>query len=185
MAYHTPSTQAFDAASHKLAVGALIELLTIDATGCFDFYGNAGAVHRFVSSKKSEAPFQFAGNIFAPWPIETTGWEHTSDTPPRPVVRLADAEGLLLATARRFGSLVNARVTRQLTTAGFAHTGQGSPLEIYNIARMSEADGTQIAFELTTSLELLNRKFPNRLMLRKATTEAESFPALGANKYRS
>ena len=106
-AYNAQSA-GFDAAAHKAAVGTIIELIELDASELLSSSNVPGSIQRVVSSHRVSNPVTFNGNIYAPVPFSSGGWEWTSNAPPRPSITVADGQGVLLATLREYNGLVNA-----------------------------------------------------------------------------
>lgn len=150
-------------------LGDFIELFEFDLTKYNQGYyrlikGDEGAAVQAVS---------WDGNIFAPWPIQTSGWEQSANGPtPRPNIALANTSGILTPLVVNNNSLLGATVTRIRTFERYldggdeADTSQTYPLETYIVDQRTQLNQEIIAWELASYLDQENRKLPGRQILR-------------------
>ena len=100
---------------HSLNPGALVTLYELDATA------QGGAISRFHAGTNGlRQAVVWQGNTYNPFPIEVTGFEFSGKGQiPRPVVRVANVNGLMGALVRDYQDLIGAKLTRKRTMVRF------------------------------------------------------------------
>ena len=103
------------ALAHTLAPGAIVTLYELDATA------QGGAISRFHAGTNGlRQAVVWQGNTYNPFPIEVTGFEFSGKGQiPRPVVRVANVNGLMGALVRDYQDLIGAKLTRKRTMVRF------------------------------------------------------------------
>ena len=165
--------------SQKLDFGARIELLEIDGSAV------GSTTYRITPNARADgAPISFQGMPFVGVNMVTEGWIHDGTGGlPRPTITVADIQGTLMLEVMKHDGLVGVQVKRWITEEAYLDGGSvadGSCYgpEIWSIAKVLEADGTYIKFELAAFIDQRNLKFPGRQMFRK------EFPGLALNRPR-
>ncbi len=136
-----------------------------------------GGIYRFTSSAFEEAPVSFGGNVYAPTPIETDGWEMSSQgTMPRPTLKVANVSGVLSAVVNEFGDLVGATFRRIRTFRRFldgmedADPDAHFPIDVYRIEQKTNQDRVYIEWTLAAAIDQQGRKLPGRQVIQSACT---------------
>jgi lambda family phage minor tail protein L len=162
----------------KLSFGKKIELFEIDATA------QGGGIHRLTPNRNPAAPaLSFLGNLFTPFPFETSGFEWNQDGSfPRPTVMISDPDGWLSDEVEQNDDYVGAKVTRWITKEeyldGNPETSYYGP-EVWTINAKTEVrHGLYIKFQLASEIDARQAQIPRRVMLR------DEFPALGLVRVR-
>ena len=122
---------------------------------------------------KDGQPISFGGIVFTPIPLESEGWEmSTEGAMPRPILRVSMLNPLFNALVRQHDNGLGAIVYRQRTYARFLDghedpdpTAQFS-LDVYRInEKKDEANGV-IEWELASYFDIEGKKIPARQILR-------------------
>ncbi|WP_081024179.1 phage minor tail protein L, partial [Ralstonia solanacearum] len=97
----------------RLEPGALVELFELDATAV------GGDMRRFHGYAQVGSIW-WAGNEYAPWPIEATGFEQTGQgQQPAPRLAVGNVDGSISALCLYTDDLVGAKVRRRRTLGRF------------------------------------------------------------------
>lgn len=153
-----------------LEPGALVELFVLDATAL------GGSILRFHGYLQ-QGNITWQGNAFAPWPIEATGFAHTSDQQPVPTITVGNVDGSITALCVAYDDLVGAVVTRKRTFGKYldaVNFGGTNPTadptqqfadEVWTVERKSQEDNTAVQFELSNPLNAQGRQLPGRQII--------------------
>lgn len=168
----------------KLQPSSIIELFTLQTSERLHGSAQVYRFHAGVNAKSVTGPVIWAGEAYAPWPIEAEGFEWSGNsTLPRPKVRIANVEGTITTVLQQvnqinFGSdLMAAQVTRIRTMARFldAVNFEGDvnpfgtpdptaslPNEQFYIDRKSAETRELVEFELVAAFDLAGVRIPKR-----------------------
>lgn len=160
-----------------LAADALVELYSLDTTMLSNIYGvpGLGDVLYFCSGTLGAAPVAFNGILYAPMPIEATGFEWNGQGKlPRPKLKVANLSGLVGGLTYQFADLLGAEITRLRTFAKFLDgqpeadpTAVFEP-DVFRIDRKSHQSKSYVEFELAASFDQQGVRLPKRQVLRDA-----------------
>jgi lambda family phage minor tail protein L len=156
----------------NLNPSAKLEFYVVDATALgaaevWRFHNNANALGQQVV---------WQGVAYQHLPIQCTGFELKADGPrPRPQLLIGDVFGVLAAEVRALQDLGGARLVRKRTHARYldavnfpggvnpeADPTAEYPDELWLFDRITGRDGTQIAWELVSPLDLEGVMLPAR-----------------------
>lgn len=168
----------------KLEPASIVELFTLQTSTRLHGASQVYRFHAGVNAKAVTGSVIWAGEAYAPWPIEAEGFEYTGNgTLPRPKVRIANIEGtitsvLMQVNALNSGSdLVGAVVRRIRTLARFLDAvnfendtnpfgtpdpNASLPDEVYYIDRKSAETRELVEFELVSAFDLAGVRIPKR-----------------------
>ena len=140
--------------AQSLAADDIVHLYELDASVI------GGGIYRFTSSAFESAPVSFGGNVFEPTPIETDGWEMSSQgTMPRPKLKVANVSGVLSAVVNEFGDLVGATFRRIRTFRRFldgmddADQDAHFPVDVYRIEQKTNQNRVYIEWTLAAAMD--------------------------------
>lgn len=152
----------------SLEPGALIELFEVDCTAI------GGDILRFHGHLQSTSIF-WQGNEYKPWPIQASGFEHTSDAQqPEPTLTVANVDGTISALCVFLDDLVAAKVTRHRTLAKYldavnfpggnptADPGEEMAPELWYIEQKTSETNVQVEFTLSSALAFGGQQLPAR-----------------------
>ncbi|WP_310316165.1 phage minor tail protein L [Paraburkholderia terricola] len=152
----------------QLEPGALIELFEVDCTAI------GGDLLRFHGHLQSASIF-WQGNEYKPWPIQATGFEHTSDAQqPSPTLSVANLNGTISALCVFLADMVGAKVRRRRTLAKYLDAVNfpgGNPTadpneemapELWYIEQKSSETNVQVDFMLSSALDFGGQQLPAR-----------------------
>lgn len=139
----------------QLEPGALIELFEVDCTAI------GGDMLRFHGHLQSTSIW-WQGNEYKPWPIQATGFEHTSDAQqPSPTLSVGNVNGTISALCVYLADMVGAKVrrhrtltkyldavnfpTEQIAVSQLFCTGDGAT----NTFQLKAADGSAVVQDVT------------------------------------
>jgi lambda family phage minor tail protein L len=160
---------AITADIQQLEPGKLIELFEVDCTAI------GGDVLRFHGHLQS-ASIWWQGNEYRAWPIQATGFKHTSEAQqPTPTLTVADVDGTITALCVFLADMVGAKVRRRRTLAKYLDavnfpdgnqtadpTAELAP-ELWRIEqKTNEQPGLQVEFELSSALDFGGQQLPAR-----------------------
>lgn len=164
----------------KLELGAIVELYELDTTA------SGGAdVLRFTPHGPNDlgGDIVWAGQTYAPYPIEATGFERSGQGKlPRPTIRAANVSGLLGAMAISMGDLVGAKLTRTRTFVRYldaANFAGGNPQadptqyidrEIWFVDRKANENAIFIEWELAAACDVTGVMLPRRQFVQNVCT---------------
>ena len=158
---------------HSLNPGALVTLYELDATA------QGGAISRFHAGTNGlRQAVVWQGNTYNPFPIEVTGFEMSGKGQiPRPVVRVANVNGLMGALVRDYQDLIGAKLTRKRTMVRFldaVNFAAGNPTadptaafpdDVFYIDRKSGENKVALEFELSASFDVAGVQLPRRYIV--------------------
>lgn len=164
--------------AQKLAPDALVELYVLDTTMLTNIYGvpGQGDVFHFCAGAEHDGPVHFGGVVFAPVPIEATGFEWNGQGKlPRPKLKVSNlGGGLAGGLTYQYNDLLGAQVTRIRTFARFLDGGSDADAtatfepDVFVINRKSHQDKNYVEFELAAAFDQANVRLPRRQVLRDA-----------------
>ncbi|PQV50965.1 phage minor tail protein L [Paraburkholderia sp. BL21I4N1] len=159
---------AINADIQQLEPGALVELFEVDCTAI------GGDVLRFHGHLQSTSIF-WQGNEYKPWPIQATGFEHTSDAQqPSPTLSVANLNGTISALCVFLADMVGAKVRRRRTLTKYldaVNFAGGNPTadpneemapELWYIEQKSSETNVQVDFMLASALDFGGQQLPAR-----------------------
>ncbi|TPW29671.1 phage minor tail protein L [Martelella alba] len=156
-----------------LVADDIVHLYELDATVI------GGGVYRFTSSAFEEAQVSFGGHPYAPTPIETDGWEMSSQgTMPRPTLKVANVNGALSAVINEFGDLVGCTFRRIRTFRRFLDGMEDAdpdaffPIDTYRIEQKTNQNRVFIEWTLAAAMDQQGRQLPGRQVLQSACTHS-------------
>lgn len=144
-----------------LEPGAEVRLFELDGTTI------GGSLLRFHAYTQVGV-ITWQGNDYSPWPIETEGFEKTSDQQPTPKVSVGNIDGSISALCLAAQDLVGAKFTYRRTFGKYldgqpgADPTQELPPEIWFIERKASEDNEVVQFELSSALNFQGVKLPRR-----------------------
>jgi lambda family phage minor tail protein L len=152
----------------QLEPGSLIELFEVDCTVI------GGDMLRFHGHLQSASIF-WQGNEYKPWPIQATGFEHTSDAQqPSPTLSVANLNGTISALCVFLADMVGAKVRRRRTLTKYLDAVNfpgGNPTadpneemapELWYIEQKSSETNVQVDFMLSSALDFGGQQLPAR-----------------------
>jgi lambda family phage minor tail protein L len=164
---------------YRLAGDRLVELFELDATAL------GGAVSRFHNgANELNTDVVWQGQAYLRFPIEASGFEFTGKgSIPRPIIKVANVNGLLGALVRDYEDLVGAKVTRRRTLVKYldavnfpggtnpsADPSAALPDDVYYIDRKSTENKYLIEFELAASFDVQGVALPRRFIVQNVCT---------------
>lgn len=114
------------------------------------------------------------GLVYSPWPIETEGFDRTSDQQPVPKLRVGNIDGSISLLCQTYDDLVGAKLTRHRTFYRYldavnftegnptADPTQEFPPDIWFLERKSIETREMVEWELSSALDLNGVKLPRR-----------------------
>lgn len=165
------ATTPIAARVQKASPGALVDLFQVDLTRL------GGTILYFTPQiYENQDPVSFDGILYAPVPIEVSGFERSGKEPfPRPRVKIANVNLVASALVRDYADLVGATVTHIQTFADYLDDGadpdpgQHLPLNIFRIENKVSQTKTEVEWELSAAIDQQDRKLPGRQILRICT----------------
>jgi lambda family phage minor tail protein L len=152
----------------QLEPGRLIELFEVDCMAI------GGDMLRFHAHLQSTSIF-WQGNEYKPWPIQATGFEHTSDAQqPSPTLSVANLNGTISALCVFLADMVGAKVRRRRTLAKYldainfpggnptADPNEEMAPELWYIEQKSSETNVQVDFMLSSALDFGGQQLPAR-----------------------
>jgi lambda family phage minor tail protein L len=129
---------------------------------------------RFHGHLQSTSIF-WQGNEYKPWPIQATGFEHTSDAQqPSPTLSVANLNGTISALCVFLADMVGAKVRRRRTLTKYLDAVNfpgGNPTadpneemapELWYIEQKSSETNVQVDFMLSSALDFGGQQLPAR-----------------------
>jgi lambda family phage minor tail protein L len=157
--------------AQELQADDLVILYELDASALGD------NLYRFTSSVYTTEPVSFGGNVYAPVPVESSGWEWSGQGPfPRPTMTLANVNQVFGAAANAFDDLRGASLTRIRTFRRFLDDGADPdpeaimPLDVYRVERKTSQNKVAITWELASVFDQEGVLLPRRQVLQSACT---------------
>lgn len=159
----------------SLSPSARLEFFVIDATE----QGAPEVWHFHNGTNALRAAVVWQGQTYDYLPIEAAGFELRADGPrPRPRLVVGDVFGTIAAYVREFEQLAGAKLWRKQTQARFLDAvnfaggnDEADPLaqyrdELWIFDRITSRDGTHVAWELVSPIDLENVLLPARQVRR-------------------
>lgn len=151
-----------------LELDAIIELFVLDLSkwGEGPFYFHAGTNEMYE-------PVIWQGNSYTPLPVEISDISFSSDSFPRPKLKVANIDGVFSSLISSYDDLVGCKITRKRTlrqyldAANFeygndlADPTEEYPEDIFYIRRKSAENKAYIEFECASALDLAGVSVPN------------------------
>ena len=159
---------------YSAAASALVVMYELDATSI------GGGVFRWHPGvAQGGEDLVWAGNTYAPMPIEVTGFEMDgSGKLARPTMRVSNVGGVIGQYARTYGDFVGAKITRIRTLGRFldavnftggvnptADPTEKFPDDVYYVERKVAETYDTIEWELSSILDLSGVQLPVRLVI--------------------
>lgn len=155
----------------KLDADSIVHMYELDTTSL------GGVVYRFTSSAQESGPISFGGQIYSPVPVETQGWEVSSQgTVPRPIIRVANANNIMSQIVNEFGDLVGCPFRRIRTFRMFldgepaADPDNHFPIDIYRIEQKSNQNRLFIEWTLAAGFDQQGKQLPGRQIIQRTCT---------------
>jgi lambda family phage minor tail protein L len=134
-----------------------------------------GDMLRFHGHLQS-ASIWWQGNEYKPWPIQASGFKHTSESQqPTPTLEVGDINGTISALCVFLADMVGAKVRRRRTLAKYLDAVNfpgGNPTadptaelapELWRIEQKTgEQPGVKVEFELSSALDFGGQQLPAR-----------------------
>lgn len=152
----------------QLEPGSLVELFEVDCTSI------GGDLLRFHGHLQS-ASIWWQGNEYKAWPIQATGFAHTSDAQqPEPKLTVGNVNGTISALCVFLADLAGAKVRRRRTLAKYLDAinfPDGNPTadpseemapELWYIEQKSSETNVQVEFTLSSALDFGGQQLPAR-----------------------
>lgn len=152
----------------QLEPGALIELFEVDCSAI------GGDMLRFHGHLQSTSIW-WQGNEYKPWPIEASGFEHTSASQqPSPTLSVGNLNGTISALCVYLADMVGAKVRRRRTLTKYldavnfpggnptADPTQEMAPELWYIEQKSSETNVQVDFMLASALDFGGQQLPAR-----------------------
>lgn len=139
----------------------------------------------------SDYPIAFGGVTYTPFPIQGSGFEASSNQPPRPKLSLSNVTKYVQPFIQEHEELARVKVTRIRTLAKYldgsptADSSQMLPPEVFFIHRLVRLNNAAIEFELVSALELPGLKLPMGQVLRDRTDSPSNLWAPGLSTVRA
>ncbi|TGQ76296.1 phage minor tail protein L, partial [Mesorhizobium sp. M8A.F.Ca.ET.207.01.1.1] len=156
--------------AQQLEPGGRITVYELDAS-------SFGADKLFFHAHLQSGVIWWQGQEYGPWPIESSGFERTSDQPPNPRLRVSNIDGRITAMCLLFDDLVGARIIRRQTLAKYldatnfeegnpsADPARHFPDDVWFIERKIGEDKQMVEVELTTAIDLNGQQLPGRQII--------------------
>jgi lambda family phage minor tail protein L len=158
-------------ATQKLSGESIVSLYTVDATEL------GAGIYKVTNFTDDGSPIVFGGITFTPIPLQTEGWEITSEgSMPRPTMRVSTKSPVFASFVREYDNGVGAVVYRQRTYARFldghedANPNAQFSIDVYRINEKTDEYGGILEWELTSYFDLEGKKIPGRQILRDTCT---------------
>lgn len=154
--------------------GSLMSLYVLDLNPI----GQAVVFRFYAGLEVNYGQVTYQGHEYTPWPIKATGFAKATNGPfPRPELALSNVTGYFSAQIRTYDDLVGVKVQRIRTMGKYLDNGVSPDtaafaVDTYFINRRKTETIEAIAFELTSALDLANKKLPNRVMIANTCTWA-------------
>lgn len=167
-------------------LGKEVTLFKLDLTP-FDL-----GVVRMVHGTSSAAAVSFGGEVYAPHPIRTAGWELiTNGSLPRPTLTVANVDNSFTALVEDADDLHGAVLNRIRTYGRYLDDGAEPdgdahlPIDVYQLSLKTQHDDEQITWQLTALMDQEDVLLPGRVVTRDyCTHEVRHWDAvLGAYVY--
>lgn len=151
----------------RLAVGTVVNLYTIDATGI------GGSVHRFVPGARNGALITYKALVYRPIPIEVEGIDYGGQgAASRPTMAISRLDQPFVSALVGLDNLRGARVTRLRTMDIYldgepdADPDRHWPIENYLIERLTRQDKSKMVWQLASPIDYDKKQLPGRQILR-------------------
>lgn len=148
-------------------------------------------VYHFCPSVEATSFVYFNGIEYVPVPIEFEGMEISSNSLPRPKVRVPAINGLVASLVRQYDDLLGSILIRRRTLSRYldGHEASGIdaefPKDMFIVERKTMHSADIIEWELRSILDLEGMKIPRRQILQSYCTRIyrKWDPNLNAFKY--
>ncbi len=151
---------------------SIVHLYELDTS----LYG--GPVYRFTSSALETRAVSYGGEVYAPSPVEATGFEVSSEgTLPRPVIKVANVSGIFSAAIAEFGDLAGC-IFRRIRTYRRCLDGEADadpdahyPIDVYQIEQKTNQNRVYVEWTLKAAFDQEGRLLPGRQVLQGVCTQ--------------
>lgn len=164
-------TEALETLAQQAATDDIVHLYALDATSL------GGEIYRFTSSAFEALPVTWQGNIYAPVPVETEGWEwNGSGSLPTPTLKVSNIGNGFGGAVIGFGDLVGCPFVRTRTFRRFldgqpdADPAAHFPLDVYRVEQKTSHNKVFIEWKLAAAFDHEGRLLPGRQVLRDTCT---------------
>lgn len=155
----------------SLSPTAIIELFELELR-------NGEVFHFHAGTNRVSGPIIWRGKTYVPTPIEAEGFDVTAEGKlPRPVLRVANAQGVFSAEARMNDDLVMCKLTRKRTHVRFLDaenfpggvnptaSNEHYPDQVWFIHQKTAEDNYFIEWELASPFDLEGVRLPFRQVI--------------------
>ena len=155
----------------KFQPGDLVELFELDLTDL------GGGFLRFTSSAYTDQSILFDGLLYAPLPVEASGFQWDGTGPlPTPTLRISNVLNVVSSVIQEFSDVVGARFTRIRTFRQFLDLGSDPdplarfPDDIYVVERKTNQNKVFVEWELSAKMDQEGKILPGRQCLKDSCT---------------
>lgn len=153
-------------------VGTWVELYELDLT---KFGQPIFRFHNGVNEKYE--PVVWKGNIYLPFPCQTSGFEISGQGTARPKISLANHTGIITAALKNYNNLLGCKFTRRRTMMQYldavnftsgnpsADDTQELPPDVFFVAQKTREDKYIVEFELSSAMDLQGVTIPRRQVI--------------------
>lgn len=150
----------------KLNPGSLVDLYEIDLNPI----GVPQIIYLCPHANTTGEDLLFQGVTYQSFPIQFSGFERKgSGSEARPRATISNYSGIFSQYLQSAGDLVGTRVTRKRTLTKYLNTGSPDESayskEVYYIEQKTSETATMIEFELSSALDLLDKRLPGRVAI--------------------
>lgn len=154
----------------KLNPGNLIDLYEIDLTTTGTSFTGASVLYLCPYNDNNGADLYFQGKTYAAFPIVFSGFERKgTGAETRPKATVSNYSGILSQYLQSAGDMVGAKITRKRTLAQYLNTASLDETtyakEVYYIEQKTAETATMIEFDLSSALDLLDKRLPGRVAI--------------------
>ncbi len=169
---------------YTLSPGTIIELYEVDTTG-IDSPGTVYRFHDGMNEFKTDVYWKGSApdNKYSAFPVEVTGFsESTQGSLPKPMLKIANVDGIIGSLNRSLNDMVGAKVTRIRTLAKYldavnftdgnalADPTQSFPDDVFYINRRVSENRVFVEYELVSIFDLEGIKLPRRQIIQNVCT---------------
>jgi len=161
----------------SLSPSALVEMFVLDMS----MFAGGGLSYFHAGTNGLQQPVVWQGRTYTPLPIEAEGFDLSARGQlPKPVVRVANINGLFSAAVAQNDDLIGAKITRKRTFAKYldasnfpsgnpyADQNQHLPDEIWYVDRKVSENRYIIEWELASAFDVQGVMLPFRQVIQNA-----------------
>jgi len=156
--------------NQEFTPGELVTLYELDMTDL------GGTTMYFTDTTLSGASVVFNGVTYVPIDVETDGWEYDGKQLPRPKIRIANTNKVLMAEIYAYGDLLGAVLTRRRTYTKYldgqpdADPNAQFPVDVYVVEQKTLQNKFMVEWELSAYMDYTGTKIPKGRLLRDTCT---------------